>query len=484
MSTARHEEAKYESKNPHESKGTGDDDQYHNNQYPDDHHHREYNSNVDLQQRDVFYHDGEVGSRPSSQGTVGGGFPSRPSTATSRPNSRSNSRPNSRPSSRQRPYTATSDEGDESYYEDRDDSEMMIDHDGYAYSDIPDSRGGNGSGGGGDDGYDADGRHLFSRGTLDSRGGAMYSRGDSRGTLGTPLGGGFGGMGRPPSGRSSGMGSRPGTMGTVGTSGTMETMETTETSAADNEHDDDNIDDDRNQDQDRRPISSGIRREDDSQRDENTPAFSPSSKQEMDEHEHHAAYVDPSGHFVTDDFLEVLLQERMLNSKVARTKVDALREQVRIKKEAEERARLQREGGGGNENGVQLLKSNAELDGSIQQCFPSSEYLCAKNGVVRRATIAVGQHLGCERNNSLLVRSACPEDNVEIFRSTDWLSFAGPKGYNLGGLGGLPSAGVRGMMACGRLLGNCEHPKIILEYGPVIGISEYGDIGTILRTDK
>jgi len=67
------------------------------------------------------------------------------------------------------------------------------------------------------------------------------------------------------------------------------------------------------------------------------------------------------------------------------------------------------------------------------------------------------------------VRSACPEDNVEIFRPTDFLSFAGPKGYNLGGLGGLPSGGLRGMMACARLLFNCEHPRIVIEYGPVIG---------------
>ena len=69
----------------------------------------------------------------------------------------------------------------------------------------------------------------------------------------------------------------------------------------------------------------------------------------------------------------------------------------------------------------------------------------------------------------MLVRSACPEDNVEIFRPTDFLSFAGPKGYNLGGLGGLPSGGLRGMMACARLLFNCEHPRIVIEYGPVIG---------------
>ena len=67
------------------------------------------------------------------------------------------------------------------------------------------------------------------------------------------------------------------------------------------------------------------------------------------------------------------------------------------------------------------------------------------------------------------MRSACPEDNVEIFRPTDFLSFAGPKGYNLGGLGGLPSGGLRGMMACARLLFNCEHPRIVIEYGPVIG---------------
>ena len=39
------------------------------------------------------------------------------------------------------------------------------------------------------------------------------------------------------------------------------------------------------------------------------------------------------------------------------------------------------------------------------------------------------------------------------------------------------------MMASARMLGNCEHPRLIIEYGPLIGMSEYGDIGSILRTD-
>ena len=142
------------------------------------------------------------------------------------------------------------------------------------------------------------------------------------------------------------------------------------------------------------------------------------------------------------------------------------------------------QGGSNNENGVQLLRTNAELDGSLQTFFSSSEFLHAKAGVVRRAAISVASSYGCESDNTLLVRSSCPEDNVVLFRNTDWLSFAGPRGYNLGGLGGLPSAGLRGMIASARLLGNCKHPKILLEYGPVIGLSEYGEIGEVLRTDK
>jgi hypothetical protein len=178
---------------------------------------------------------------------------------------------------------------------------------------------------------------------------------------------------------------------------------------------------------------------------------SPTKQQHAEEEadEHSNAYVDPSGHFVTDDFLEKLLQSRYLNSKVAREQVDELREQVRVKKEAEEQARLAREEGAGS-NGVQLLRSNTELDGAIQTFFSTQHFLLAKTGVVRRAMLSIATHLGCERENTLLVRSTCPEDNVDVFRGTDWLTFAGPRGYNLGGLGGLPSGGLRGMMAAGK----------------------------------
>ena len=288
-------EQKYESGHPYESKTKNKDDRA-----PNDH----------GEDGDAFYHE-DMGSRPSSRGSA---FPSRPSTATSRPNSRGNSRPNSRPNSRQRPFSATSDEGE--YYEDHDENELMTDHDGYAYSDLPDSRGGN------DQGYDADGdgRGLFSRGTLDSRGG-MYSRGtlDSRGTVGTPLGNGSGGpihgMGRPPSGRS-GMGSRPGTMGTVNTIGTLETLEGTTTSATAGSATDEQYEQDEREveyhDNRDRPLSSGIRNEGKQQQQ--------ASAEEMAQHEPDVSYVDPSGNFVTDDFLEEMLKERMLDSKVVSLK--------------------------------------------------------------------------------------------------------------------------------------------------------------------
>ena len=106
--------------------------------------------------------------------------------------------------------------------------------------------------------------------------------------------------------------------------------------------------------------------------------------------------------------------------------------------------------------------------------------------MVRRAVLAVASDLGCAANNMLLVRCACPEDNVHMFRSTDFLSFAGPCGYSLGGLGGLPSAGLRGLTAAARLVGNVldDNGRLILEYGPVVGMNEFGELGSILRVDK
>jgi hypothetical protein len=70
-----------------------------------------------------------------------------------------------------------------------------------------------------------------------------------------------------------------------------------------------------------------------------------------------------------------------------------------MKKQAEEAARLAREEGGGNQDGVQLLRSNAELDGAISTFFPSSEFLCAQTSVVRRSTLAVASNLGCMFKN-------------------------------------------------------------------------------------
>jgi hypothetical protein len=100
--------------------------------------------------------------------------------------------------------------------------------------------------------------------------------------------------------------------------------------------------------------------------------------------------------------------------------------------------------------------------------------------------LAVAGDLGFRSGNMLLVRCACPEDNVHIFRASDFLSFAGPRGYPLGGLGGLPSGGLRGLTNAARLVGNVhdDDGRLMLEYGPVIGMNEFGELGAILRVDK
>jgi hypothetical protein len=443
--------------------------------------------------QDGYYYE-EDESRPSSSGTMDGHISSRPSTAaTSRPNSRQ----------KDRPYSASSVDSirplEDNTYQDH-----YNDQDAYHYSDLPDSRGDSRGGiysrG---DSYDSSRGNSRGNSRGDSRGynyGYGDIRGDSRETMGTSSS--EMGMGRPPSGRSSiGFFSRPGTMSgsRPGTMGTIGTMETLDSSAHNNGggNTSSKVDiDNRDGTDDKSGVDAFPIQETNSSSSSSSPSSSSSSSsssetkhqktEEKEEKEGNteSAFVDPSGHFVTDDFLEALMKSRYLDSNVARTQVDGIREQVRIKKEAEQRARLARQDGTGNENGVQLLRSNAELDGSIENVFPCQDFMLAKAGVVRRAMISVARHLGCERDNTLLVRSSCAEDNVDIFRSTDWLTFAGPRGYNLGGLGGLPSGGIRGMMASARLLGNCEDPRILLEYGPIIGISEYGEIGEILRTDK
>lgn len=117
--------------------------------------------------------------------------------------------------------------------------------------------------------------------------------------------------------------------------------------------------------------------------------------------------------------------------------------------------------------------------------FPSS-FLKSQLQVIRRAILAVSDELGFGSGNMLLVRCACPEDNVHLFRASDFLSFAGPQGYPLGGLGGLPSAGLCGLTRAARLVGNVlnDNGRLLLEYGPVVGMNEFGELGSILRVDK
>jgi hypothetical protein len=297
---------------------------------------------------------GSPGSRPSSSGTMDdGNYSSRPSTA-------------SRPNSRQRPYTATSSLGgdgvdehqqqhhqllqQEEYFEDHDDRFFPTDDAEYdEYSNIPDSRGGGDSRGG-----------AYSRGSSDQQYSAsdQYSdipdsRGDSRGGfshLGTP---GTPGTtpyasGRPPSGRSGfsrpgtmgTMESRPGTMGTMDTGsrpGTMGTMGTLESSM------DDDDDDDRLLSRlPSREMEVGAAKKSEIGEQKQVENKNENEHDDDDGH-HHASYVDPSGNFVTDEFLEHMLNERYLSSKDTREKVDAIRNQVQKKKEKEEKARQARE---------------------------------------------------------------------------------------------------------------------------------------------
>ena len=212
---------------------------------------------------------------------------------------------------------------------------------------------------------------------------------------------------------------------------------------------------------------------------------------EHERHHHQASFVDPSGNFVTDDFLETLLGSggRGLTSpQAARERVDKLRDDIRRKREAEERARQRLSGGGTNANGVSLVRSNAELDAALQQHFPGRDFLHATASVVRRAVLALAHPppLDVRPENTLLVRCACPEDNVHVFRPSDFLSLCGDRGYPLGGVGGLPTGGLRGLCAASRMVGNVrgDAGRLVLEYGPCIGLSEFGEIGKILRADS
>lgn len=474
--------------------------------------------------------DDRFSSRPSSRGDQDS------IASTSRPGSRQSnrSRPGSRqrPRSGERPYSAVSFADSVDFHEqerrERDRRRQMMDtpntFDGMMFDEE--------EGGYEDRGHLADGESdyqlrrdghddiMSSRGT--SRGG-LYSRGGLSSSTGDT---------RPPSGRSN--------LQTPGTPGARDGRgEITALYADDESFVGEKSEGEHRLDGAARGVAGESKRA-----DAHDAARSHTLSGEHHDHkDHQASFVDMSGNFVTDDFIEALLgfkagdpslkvrdpeeeyeeDERkaweasgsppsgsvcsadgasnrdpalspssrpnspqpVLDPNTVRKRVDKLREAVNAKRAADEAAKAALANGQGPA-GVTLLRSNAELDGNLEGHFPSHDFLLAKAGVVRRAVLAVAGELGFRSGNMLLVRCACPEDNVHTFRASDFLSFAGPQGYPLGGLGGLPSAGVRGLTNAARLLGNVhdDDGRLILEYGPVVGMNEFGELGSILRVDK
>ena len=345
-----------------------------------------------------------LSSRPSSRGD----HDQDSLASTSRPGSRQSTR--SRPGSRQRPFSAVSfaDSVDFQEQERQERRRRQMDTpntlDGMMFDE--------------EASYNDDGHHG-GYGLSQDRG--VFSRGMSRGGIHSR--GGFSsstGDTRPPSGRSS--------LRTPGTPGTRDIPGTRSTSAADDSfagrkmEEDGRLDtelENKNGDVDNNITEDGGR--------------SPSSPHSLysppkgGNHEHTndlASFVDMSGNFVTDDFIEALLGFKagdpslkvhdpeeeeevngearvdstgaskkvstpssgsgsplpLLDPNTVRLRVDKLREDVNAKRAADEAAKGALANGQGSD-GVRILRSNAELDGNLENHFPGHDYLLAKVGV-------------------------------------------------------------------------------------------------------
>jgi hypothetical protein len=191
-------------------------------------------------------------------------------------------------------------------------------------------------------------------------------------------------------------------------------------------------------------------------------------------------YTDPTQNFVTDAFCAQMLTGDM-DPMRGRKVIQNLREALERKRERELAEARQRKGGAKGKRKMQFI---GQLIDVLKEMFKEINMLSiVPTTTLRKACKEILQDKGFERYNTVFATSKCPENQVEVFKQNDFLPFGGPKGYKMGGLGGLPSCGEMGMFMLGNLVPEDEG-RIFIEYSSVFGIDEYGKAGSCARKDE
>ncbi len=191
-------------------------------------------------------------------------------------------------------------------------------------------------------------------------------------------------------------------------------------------------------------------------------------------------YTDPTQNFVTDAFCAQMLTGDMDPNR-GRQVIEDLRKALE-RKRARELAEAR--GTKGGAKGKRKLQFVGQLINILEEMFKELNMLAiVPTTTLRKACKELLQNKGFERYNTVFATSKCPENQVEIFRKNDFLPFGGPKGYKMGGLGGLPSCGEMGMFMLSTLVPE-DDGRIFIEYGSIFGIDEYGKPGKSARKDE
>eukprot|EP00980_Cylindrotheca_fusiformis_P009642 scaffold2134_cov93-Cylindrotheca_fusiformis.AAC.4 len=127
-----------------------------------------------------------------------------------------------------------------------------------------------------------------------------------------------------------------------------------------------------------------------------------------------------------------------------------------------------------------MIVNNTTVSRILSSSFPKA---LSNEELVSRVSSRLGS-LGFSASNTLLVTSLCC-DELSRPLEQDFAKAFGPDHYQMGGLAGFPFGGVTGfrvMLASSRIPedgGNC-----LVVYGPHVGISSTGEIGTVERDGR
>jgi hypothetical protein len=114
------------------------------------------------------------------------------------------------------------------------------------------------------------------------------------------------------------------------------------------------------------------------------------------------------------------------------------------------------------------------VEGNIKRYYPDAAMSCAVDEYY--LTMMESQH-GVDQQKILLATSLCSDD-INTFCSDYFCArLLGP--FNMGGLGGLPFAGMTGMVAYSHHVP--DDGTAFIFYGPHVGITDDGELGKMIR---